>query len=347
MLGVLLIVFVMLLLLAFFEEYLGKYKWAAYIVIGIIMILCAGLRPVGFDRDSKNYESFFLHPDSGLSEISVEPLFLALCKILYFFYPDVQLLLFFFACFGVIIKFWAIRKITPLFFLPLVIYFSNFFLLHEVTQIRAGIVSGLFLLSLPQMAEGKKILPFCLIAFGALFHFSALSLLPLLFLNNNEIHPKLKIIWACVVPLCFVLYALDLDLLTTVPLPYVTDKVETYKTMSEFGNVDKESILNPFPLMKMAVFLYFLYFSKTIESYVPSINLLIKILGCSLIVYFAFSSVKIISTRISELYGVVEIVAYPCILFTIKPRVAGMVLVCLIGLIEIYFNVFQWGFFDI
>ena len=145
MLGVLLIAFVMLLLLAFFEEYLGKYKWAAYIVIGIIMILCAGLRPVGFDRDSKNYESLFLHPDSGLSEISVEPLFLALCKILYFFYPDVQLLLFFFACFGVIIKFWAIRKITPLFFLPLVIYFSNFFLLHEVTQIRAGIVSGLFL----------------------------------------------------------------------------------------------------------------------------------------------------------------------------------------------------------
>ena len=346
MLGVLLIVFVMLLLLAFFEEYLGKYKWAAYIVIGIIMILCAGLRPVGFDRDSKNYESFFLHPDSGLSEISVEPLFLALCKILYFFYPDVQLLLFFFACFGVIIKFWAIRKITPLFFLPLVIYFSNFFLLHEVTQIRAGIVSGLFLLSVPYLCDGKKIIPLCLVLLGALFHYSSLALLPLLFLNNNPIQPKFKMVWACIVPICFILYALDLDLLTTVPIPYVTDKVESYKMMSEFGNVNKESILNPFPLMKMTVFLFFLYFSNTIEAYVPSINLIIKILGCSLLVYFAFSSVKIVSTRISELYGIVEIVAYPCIFFTIQPRIFGKVIVCIMGLIEIYFNVFQWGFFD-
>ena len=217
--------------------------------------------------------------------------------------------------------------------------------MHEVTQIRAGIVSGLFLLSLPQMAEGKRVLPFFLIAFGALFHYSAISLLPLLFLRNKKIQPKFKIVWACVVPLCFVLYALNLDLLTTLPIPYVTDKVETYKMMSEFGNVDKESILNPFPLMKMAVFLYFLYFSKTIESYVPSINLLIKILGCSLIVYFAFSSVKIISTRISELYGIVEIVAYPCVYFTIKPKIVGIVIVCLMGLIEIYFNVFQWNFF--
>ena len=30
----------------------------AYIVISIIMILCAGLRPVGFDRDSENYEQY-------------------------------------------------------------------------------------------------------------------------------------------------------------------------------------------------------------------------------------------------------------------------------------------------
>ena len=115
---------------------------------------------------------------------------------------------------------------------------------------------------------------------------------------------------------------------------------------SEFGNVNKESILNPFPLMKMAVFLYFLYFSETIKEYVPSINLIIKILGCSLLVYFAFSSVKIISTRISELYGVVEIVAYPCIVFTIRPKAVGTLLVCIMAFIELYFNLVQWEILD-
>lgn len=343
---ILLIIFSLVLLLVFFEDYLGKYKWAVYIVVGIIMILCAGLRPVGFDRDSENYEYFFLHPDSGLSEISVEPLFLIICRILYFLYPDVQSLLLFFASLSITLKLLAIRKITPLFLLPIVIYFANFYLLHDLTQIRAGIVSGLFLLSLPYLSDGGKKIPLCLVLIGALFHFSALALLPLLFLNNNKIQTKYKIVWVCIVPICFILYALDLDLLTTVPIPYVTDKVESYKMMSEFGNVNKESILNPFPLMKMTVFLYFLYFSNTIEPYVPSINLIIKILGCSLLVYFAFSSVKIVSTRISELYGIVEIVAYPCVFYTIQPRIIGKILVCIMGLIEIYFNVFQWGFFD-
>lgn len=343
----LLIIFITLLFLAFTEDYLGRYKWLMYIIIGIMMITCAGLRPIGFDRDSHNYEQMFLHPDTELSGITIEPMFRILCKLLYYIYPDVQILLFTFALMCITIKYIAIKRLTPLFFLPLIIYFGNFFLLHETTQIRAGMVSGLFLLALKPLSEGKKLLPFCLITFGALFHYSAVSLLPLLLLDNKPISPMLKIAMACIVPLCFLFYVLDLDLLTSLPLPYVTEKVEIYKMASEFGKVEKESILNPFPLMKMAVFLYFLYFSQTIEAHVPSINLIIKILGCSLLVYFAFSSVKIISTRISELYGIVEIIAYPCIIFTLKPVSIGKIIVCIMALIEIYFNVIQWGFFDL
>lgn len=346
MLILLSIIFLLLLFLVFTEEHLGKYKWMMYIVIGILMIACSGLRPIGFDRDSPNYESIFLHPDTEPMEHFVEPMFMALCRVVYLFSSDIHVLLFIIAFVAVIIKFYAIRQLTPLFFLPLIIYFGNFFLLHEVTQIRAGIVSGLFLLAIKPLSEGKKLLPLCLLLLGATFHFSALALLPLLLLGNKPISPKTKIVMSCLVPLCFVLYALDLDLLSSLPVPFVTEKLETYRMVSEFGNVEKESILSPFPLIKMVVFLYFLYFSDTIGHYVPSIHLIIKILGCSLLIYFAFSSVKIISTRFSELYGVVEIVAYPCIMFTVKPDYVGKILVCAISVIEIYFNVVQWGFFD-
>lgn len=342
----LLLILVILLFLVFAEEYLGKYKWLAFVLMGIIMVICAGLRPIGFDRDSENYQGYFLHPDSIVTDISVEPLFLVICRIVYFVTPEVQALFLIFALTGVLLKFYAIRDLTPLLFLSLVIYFCNFYMLHDMTQIRAGIVSGLFLLSIKPMSEGKKMIPFCLMILGCLVHISSLALLPLLFLNNKPIGFKMKIALSCVVPMCFILYALDLDLLTTIPIPYVTSKVEAYKALSEFGAVNKESILNPFPLMKMAFFLYFLRFSKTIEQYVPSIYLLIKIIGCSLIVYFAFSSVKIVSLRISELYGIVEIIAYPCIFFTIRPGYIGKILVCIVALIEMYFNVVQWGFFD-
>ena len=347
MLTLLIIICAVILFFAVFEDYIEeKYKWFSFILIAICLMMYAGLRPVGFDRDSHNYETAFMHPDSSLSDISYEPFFLVICRSLSAVSSEVTVLFMFFALLGVSLKLYSVKRLTPLFFLPLLIYFSNFFILHETTQIRAGIASGLFLFAIKPLSEGAKMRTFVIILIASLFHYSALSLLPLLFLNNKGISTIGKIIYACLVPLCFLLYVLDLDLLTAIPIPFVTDKVEGYKMASEFGNVNKESILNPFPLMKMAVFLYFLYFSETIKEYVPSINLIIKILGCSLLVYFAFSSVKIISTRISELYGVVEIVAYPCIVFTIRPKVVGTLLVCIMAFIELYFNLVQWEILD-
>lgn len=340
------VIFFVLIFLSFVEEYLGKYKWFAYLLVGIVLILYAGLRPVGFDRDSPNYEDMFMHPDSKESIRGAEPLFLWICKVCSLVMQDVRIILVIFAVIGVTLKMYAIKKITPLFFLPLVIYFGNFYYLHEVTQIRAGIAAGFFLLSVSYLANGKRIWAFALIVIACMFHYSALALLPVLFLNNKPIGKYKKIILAAIVPMCFVLYFLDLDMLTTIPIPYVTDKVEVYKAASEYGNIEKNSILNPFPLIKMAVFLYFLYFSNTIEKYVPSIHLLIKILACSLLVYFAISSITIISTRISELYGIVELVAYPCIVYTIRPKYVGKILVCIIAVIEMVFNTIVWDFFD-
>lgn len=342
----LLAIFAVLIFLSFVEDYLGKYKWFAFLTIGVVLMVYAGVRPVGFDRDSPNYETMFMHPDSRLSEISVEPFFLWICNVCSLLMQDVRIILVLFAIVGVTLKMYAIKKLTPMFFLPLVIYFGNFYFLHEITQIRAGVAAAIFLISVYYMSEGRKLVAFGLIAVACMFHYSALSLFPLLFLDNKPMCRVKKTMMASIVPMCFLLYFLNLDLLTTIPIPYVTDKVEGYKAASEFGAVAKNSILNPFPLIKMAVFLFLLYFADTVERYVPSIHLLIKILGCSLVVYFAFSSITIISIRISELYGIVELVAYPCIAYTIRPKAVGTLFVCMIAIIEMVFNTIMWGFFD-
>ena len=318
MLILLLLIIFAVLFLVFVEEYLGKYKWFAYILIGIFLILYAGLRPVGFDRDSENYENYFMHPDSRINEISVEPSFLILSRLLYPFFPDVHILFFLYALLGVGLKFFAIKRITNLLFLPILIYVCNFFLLHDVTQIRAGVISGLFLLSIKPLSEGKRLHALCYIMIGAIFHFSALALLPLLFLSNTPISRKWKIAWAMVVPVCFLLYFSGFDLLTTFHIPYISDKIDIYQRLSETK------------------------LSETIKPYVPSIYLLIKILACSVLFYFAFTSIKIVSMRISELYGIIEIVLYPCIIYTVRPINFGKLAVCIIAFIEIYFKLIQW-----
>ncbi len=340
-----LIIITIVFLLSFIEDYLGDYKWLVYIILGFILIVYAGFRPIGFDRDSYNYELTFMNPDTSVAEMTVEPSYRLISMLCYHIWPDVHTLFLFYATLGVSIKLWAIRKLSPVIFLPILIYISNFFLLHELTQIRVGIASAIFLLSIKPLSEGRKGIAAIYIVTAIFFHFSAVALLPILFLNNEAITTTKKIILACIVPVCFALYFIGLDLLTSFNIPYLTEKIELYQAINEY-KIEKESILNPFPLIRMAVFLYAIYFSETIKEFIPSIYLLIKIMGCSLIVYFAFSSVTVISMRIAELYGIIELIMYPGIIYTVRPFYAGKMIVSIIACILLYFQLVQWKILD-
>ena len=47
-------IFFIAVILSYTEEYLGKYKLPLYLLIGMSLILLAGLREVGIDPDSLN-----------------------------------------------------------------------------------------------------------------------------------------------------------------------------------------------------------------------------------------------------------------------------------------------------
>ena len=61
---IIILTFVFCALLALFEEHMGQYRWAIYISMGVVLILIAGLREIGVDPDSINYESTYLSADN-------------------------------------------------------------------------------------------------------------------------------------------------------------------------------------------------------------------------------------------------------------------------------------------
>ena len=95
--------------------------------------------------------------------------------------PDVHIVFLFYALLGVTLKFVAFRKMSDFWFVPVMLYLTFIFELHEVTQIRTGVMSGLFLLAIRPIAEKKRIKALVLIGLGAVFHVSALALIPLVF----------------------------------------------------------------------------------------------------------------------------------------------------------------------
>ena len=150
-----LLLFIIIVSLIFLEEYLGDYNKYAYWGLCIFLILFCAFRTIGVDPDSENYETIF-KSNSNNPKLLVEASFMFLSEIIRNFTDDVHYLFLFYAILGITIKFYALRQLSPWFFLPLVIYIGNYYVLHDFIQIRAAIASGMLLLAIKPLSEGNK-----------------------------------------------------------------------------------------------------------------------------------------------------------------------------------------------
>lgn len=341
-LTLILIVFGIVVFLCFLEESLEKYKTYVYIAICMILILYAGFREVGLDRDSESYEYLFYSSDNPLAILFVEPSFLLISSIASRMGNDVHGLFLIYAMLGVSLKFIAIRRLSPVLFLPIAIYISDFYVLHDMTQIRAGVASAIFLMSLKPLHEGRKRRAALYMAAGIFFHYSSLILFPLLLFGNKDLTFKWKIALAAIPVIGIGMYIANFDILLSLPIPYIQEKLESYRKLSDFGYYDRSSIMPPFMFIKICMFYYCLWFCDTIKQFLPSVNIILKIMGMSIIAYYALSYVTILGQRCSELYGIVEVLLYASAIYTIIPQYVGKVYVIFITLVMTFYSYVYW-----
>lgn len=345
------IIFILLCGLSFLEKYMGKYKIVFYLAIGLVLILLAGLREVGIDPDSENYEDAYHHYYSNSVFEGVEYSFILISSFLNYFSSDVHLLFLFYAMFGVGLKFIAFRKYSDFWFLPILVYISYFYELHEMTQIRTGILSGIFLLSIKYLVEEKRINYIILILIGAFFHISAITLLPFVFLTNKSISPKKRLFWLLIIPAAYMFYYTTSAILINLDIPYIGTKIARYQDETEKGiSAVQINVLSPRHLFSVLTFIYLLYFHDTIVLYNKYFPIFIKIFSLSLVAFVALGFLPVLGQRVSYLYQIVSIILITNVYYTIKPKWAGILLVIAIAFVHlnyalpfVSFNLFWEG----
>ena len=134
---ILLSVLLITIILCYLEDYIKRYRFFLYILMGFVMVLIAGLREIGLDPDSENYEYSFQHYYQSSEMGMVEPSFTLISAVLNVFTDNVHLLFLVYAFLGVTIKLYAFKKNLQCIFVPMMLYISFYFVLHEMTQIRA------------------------------------------------------------------------------------------------------------------------------------------------------------------------------------------------------------------
>jgi hypothetical protein len=306
-----------------YNNYLSIKKQAfSYISISIFLILIAGLRPIGLDKDSNNY-AYYIQLVTKPNFLDKEPAFW-LIKWLnnIFFHGSIQSFFFIFAAIGVSIKIFAIEKLARIPWLSIIGYLSIFFILHEMTQIRVGIAAGIFLLAIPDIynKDFKKFLIKTI--FASFFHYSAIIMIPIYFINSKNISIKYIIL-----PIVGMLFAyLNLSKMLLKILVYIlpnilSTKINIYLSLLELGKNAKINVINFYYSSLLIILLvdyYILYKKKIAKSKYDF--LFIKILSIMLFSFYFLSFVPTFSFRISEFLGIITIILLPNMVLYFKQQ---------------------------
>ena len=343
MIILIIIIFLIVAVLIFIEEYLGKYKWYPYFCIGVALIIIATFKTVGNDDDSQSYETMFENYDDEFVTISVEYSYVFFSKLLHFISDDVHVIFFLYAVIAILIKMFAIKQLSGKIYISLLVYLSHFFILHDMIEIRASVAAAFFLVSIKPICDGKKWKAslFMLIAF--FFHYSAAVLFPLLFFSNKTLEPKTKYILASIVPIGYILYFLHIDLLTTIPIPYISDKLDVYQQLRDLGKFDEILVMkNPILIIKIISFYLLIIFYDTVYEYNKYLPILLKIMGMSLASFFIFSSLPVLSGRLYELYGVVDIIIISSLVYVFKPEYISKAFILLFCFVMFFMDIYVY-----
>ena len=315
-----------------------RYKNLIYTLIGITLFCIAVLRPPAIDRDYTNYVRLF-NLNLTLNQYLIEPSFVLISLLIHKLLSGNSFFLFcIYALIGVSIKLIAIKRLSRYCFLSLLFYFSYSFIIHEITQIRAGVSAGFILLCIPSLYE-RKGLKFLLFAFLAIFfHYSAVMVLFLWFLNPDKINTTFYrfLIISSYLIFFFTKTFFFTDILNFFPEWILINKFIKYE--SENGQV--MNVFNLWQILRCILCFIFLSKIDLIRQNNKYGIVVLKIYIWATISFVLLASNPTIAGRISDLFSIVDIIMLPCLMSIISPRIAAIGVLILISFSYLVLNLF-------
>lgn len=280
----------------------------------LMLAFLAGLRGPDIDKDYQNYQDSFIYIDDiiRLSNGVIpnyEPGFLAIVIILKKLFQQnygVAIMLFY-AFSSVWLKVAVIKKYAINPYLVILFYYSSYFLLHEMTQIRIGLASAIFLYSIRFFLKGERLKYILFVLLAALFHYSAILCLLVLIFDTKVFY---RFVYLGIIALSFVLAFIKLPLASYVSnsMDPTGGKVDIYITLADSGFLESVHVFNFVTVSNLFCLLYIMFFvPKAMLLSDKKLNLFFKSNLLSIFMLSFFSGVPGFSSRVSEMFAIVSI----------------------------------------
>lgn len=227
----------------------------------------------------------------------------------------------------------AVDELTELHFLSLYIFFCYYFWLHNVCQIRVGVSVSIFLLSIKPLREKRYAIYLILCYCAVLFHYSSIVMFAFPFLKKDSIN---KFAYFAILPIAYVLAFFKIsatDLIPLIPFEPIQALYHRYTLFVDNGDGDNINIYNAIQLCRCGFSFILLYYFDKLNAENEYFALLLKMYIISLAVLVVMFRLPVVSFRISEFLGVVEIILIPYIAYIFRPGIAMVIFISFLFLI--------------
>ncbi len=340
--AILFVILLVIAFLAFFEDKeMQEHRWLLF-TVATILTLYVAFRPAGIDNDYNSYLGYFKNP-TGVAALLTEPTF----KMINGFarYCGMPLLLFvIYAFLAVPLKICAIKRMSPYWYLSIVIWVTHLFVIQEMTQIRAAVSTGIFLFSLPVLAEGKKLKFALYVVLAILFHYSALVLLPLILIGNKKLSRFARLLLIIFPLIMYSSPMATMDMLKMIPIPFIQQKLQMYEELMiyEGGVWGDINVYNIMALFRLFAYYVLIWKYDYLSDKYPYMPMLLKVFCYSICMYVGLSFLPPIAMRIGEYISIIDCVMFPLLAVLIRPHWLGRLLVLLYAIGILLANVFLY-----
>ncbi len=284
-----------------------------YIAVFLALTVIAGVRGPGVDRDYDVYSRLYERAQPVRTYIenpTAAPTDIGFTLVMSVFRHWLQAPFYLFttgiAALSVGLKIRAFRLLSANPPFAVLLYVATYFMLHEMTQIRAGLASGFLLMGLYWYTRGYRLRPVLLTILASTIHVSSLMFLVIFFLKRDRTRHQIYLL--------LVLIAVGLGI-ASLPLARTVasqafgrfiPRIGTYLEQLSRGQRTDINLFGPLVLVRAAIAAWAILTVQRISTKNSARHVMTKLYALSIAFFFLMSDFPVVAYRGREILAIAE-----------------------------------------